>query len=431
MLRRFNIKKSKPFSLKYTSTHSAVKALVDKIWENLPINKSKLVQLKKDCLVSILINLNSGYKNFKYIRYSRRKNYYAELPQRYKPLFFTYNIMTAIMDGLVSLKLIEQIPGFINLNDNTKLQTAVCAKSVFFKDLQAIKNNMIEEVPPLETIILKDRESDLKIDYKDNSKTRKMRKGIDSYNNLRQSTVFSMANLTPAMVKSNKEYFNQFAKNDYIESDTVIELRSSYVNRIFSDTFLAGGRFYNGFESNAKSDLRSKILINGNKTVEKDYSCLHINMLYNKKGLPLIGDAYAKVSGGNPNQRKLFKLIALVSLNSDSRDSFLKALRNEIRDNNLKNLFKKLTDKNLNIYLDKWVKAHHDIESYLFSDIGIKLQYEDSQFAAGIINHFTEKGVVVLVVHDSFIIEKKYESELVDKMIEVYMKKYKFTPTIK
>lgn len=339
--------------------------------------------------------------------------------------------MIAIMDGLIALKLIEQIPGFINLNDNTKLQTAVCAKSVFFKDLQAIKNDMVEEVPPLETIVLKDRASGLIINYNDNNKTRKMRKDIELYNNLRQSTIFSMANLTQAMINSNNEYFNQFAKNDFTESDTVIELRSSYVNRIFSGTFLAGGRFYNGFESNAKSDLRSKILINGNETVEKDYSCLHINMLYNKKGLPLIGDAYAKVSGGNPNQRKLFKLIALVSLNSDSRDSFLKALRNEIRDNNLKNLFKKLTDKNLNIYLDKWVKAHPDIKSFLFSDMGIKLQYEDSQFAAGIINHFTKKGVVVLVVHDSFIIEKKYESELIDKMIEVYMNKYNFTPVVK
>ncbi len=430
MLKRFNINKSKSFSLKYTSNHPTVIGLVDKLWEKLPVDKTKNVKLKKECLTNVFINLNSGYKNFKYIRYSRWKNHYAVLPKRYKPDYYTHSIMTGVIDGLESLRLIESIPGFINLKDKTKLRTAICAKRKFFNRLQLIKNNMIEDVKPLETIILRDRKSGFMLNYKDTNTTRKMRKDVVSYNELRQDTIFSMSNLTPSLITTNQEYFNQFSKNEFTENDTEIVLRSSYVNRIFNGSFRSAGRFYNGLESNASKDLRSRILINGNPTVEKDYSCLHINMLYNKNKLPLKGDAYNKVSKGDPELRKLYKLIALLSLNSTDRKSCIKALRNEIRDNDLGKLFTVLSDNNISTYLDKWNTAHPAIKNYLYSDVGIKLQYEDSQLAAGIINHFTEKGIAVLVIHDSFIIEKEHESELEQIMKDVYEKKYKFVPNV-
>lgn len=81
----------------------------------------------------------------------------------------------------------------------------------------------------------------------------------------------------------------------------------------------------------------------------------------------------------------------------------------------MKSYFEDLTDISISRYYDQWVQAHPVIAKYLSSDVGIKLQYQDSRIAAGIINYFTEKEVPVLVVHDSFIIEKKYESELIEK----------------
>ena len=106
-------------------------------------------------------------------------------------------------------------------------------------------------------------------------------------------------------------------------------------------------------------------------------------------------------------------------------------MRDEIRDSELKKYFDRLTNENIKNYYDQWVQAHPVIAKYWRSDVGIKLQYQDSRIAAGIINHFTEKSVPVLVVHDSFIIEKKYESELAEKMKSVYKAIFKFEPNVK
>lgn len=433
MLERYNIHKSQPYSLKYTSNHPEVTEMRDNLWAEFPIDKTKKVDLKKECLTTTLINLNKGWYNCKYVRYSRRKNNYADLPIRYKPEYYSYDIMTKVMDGLESLGLIDSIPGFININDNSKLQTAISVSDTFFKELKPIKNNMIEDVYPHELIILKNREDKRKIDYKDTPATIKMRKDLALYNDLRQNTKFTMSALTPELLNLHQDYFNQYSLTEITPGTetTKVELSNPFVYRVFSGNFRSGGRFYNGFESNAPPDLRSKILINNNPTVEVDFSCLHINMLYNMENYDLKVNAYDEVSNGDPMLRKLFKLIGLISINSKSQRSCFSALRDEIRDSELKKYFDRLTNENIKNYYDQWVQAHPVIAKYLSSDIGIKLQYKDSQIAAVIINHFTEREIPVLVVHDSFIIEKKYESELADKMKSVYKGIFKFEPDVK
>lgn len=99
----------------------------------------------------------------------------------------------------------------------------------------------------------------------------------------------------------NSDYFNQFSLTELRPETTTVELSNSFVYRVFSGSFRSGGRFYNGLESNASKDLRSRILINGNPTVEKDFSCMHINMLYNKENQSLKENAYNKLSGGIRN----------------------------------------------------------------------------------------------------------------------------------
>lgn len=430
MLNKFNIKNSVPYSHKYSSTHPTVMEIRDNIWEELPIDKSKKVELKKECLTNTILNLKSGWYNNYYIRYSRWKNYYADIPNRYKPEYFTYTIMTGIIDGLESQGMLKSIPGFMNLNDNSKLQSAMCATDKLFKVIEPIKNKMLVDVIPPESIILKNRKTKQNKDYKNTRTTNKMRDELSLYNELRQNTNLSMTGMTPELFNLHRIYFNKYSITEIRPETTSIDLSNPYVYRVFSGSFKDGGRFYNGIESNVPSELRKKILINGNATVEKDYSSLHINMLYNMKGLDLKENAYDKVSQGDPGLRKLFKLIGLTSINSDNQRSCFLALRNEIRDNGLKIYFHDLSDKSIEKFYNQWVDAHPAIKDYLNSDIGIKLQYRDSQLAADIIKYFTGKSITVLVVHDSFIIEKKHESELVDKMKEVYKRKFNFEPKV-
>ena len=50
--------------------------------------------------------------------------------------------------------------------------------------------------------------------------------------------------------------------------------------------------------------------------------------------------------------------------------------------------------------------------------------------ASEIVKHFTDKSVPVLVVHDSFMIEDKYETKLKSVMISEYMNIMKHKPII-
>jgi hypothetical protein len=52
------------------------------------------------------------------------------------------------------------------------------------------------------------------------------------------------------------------------------------------------------------------------------------------------------------------------------------------------------------------------LEDYLCSDQGITLMNKDGMIAADIMNRLTDKGIPVLTVHDSFIVQRHHFSEL-------------------
>ena len=72
---------------------------------------------------------------------------------------------------------------------------------------------------------------------------------------------------------------------------------------------------------------------------------------------------------------------------------------------------------------------HHDVMAATFvlfmtgpaqealgADQGIRLMYRDSQIAERIINHFSEREIPVLCIHDSFIIDHRHSMQLRDFM---------------
>ncbi|WP_076445185.1 hypothetical protein [Roseivivax lentus] len=58
------------------------------------------------------------------------------------------------------------------------------------------------------------------------------------------------------------------------------------------------------------------------------------------------------------------------------------------------------------------------IEESLYADQGIRLMNVDSDIAARVHNHFTQQGVAVLSVHDSFIIDISRVGELRQAMVD-------------
>lgn len=173
-------------------------------------------------------------------------------------------------------------------------------------------------------------------------------------------------------------------------------------------------------------EIRSTIEIDDKSTVERDYSGLHVALLYSKEKLQCVADPY---DVGVDKVRPLVKLALITMINADSKGAALKSLL-EKRDKlegkdglSLRNL--KLREAYANCpsieaLLTQIESKHRLIAKYFYSGVGLYLQSEDSEMALEIVSHFMDIGVVVLPVHDSFVVQADYNDKLVAKMKEVF-----------
>jgi hypothetical protein len=74
-----------------------------------------------------------------------------------------------------------------------------------------------------------------------------------------------------------------------------------------------------------------------------------------------------------------------------------------------------------NLVVRLLLKRHPVLENYLFTGMGVRLQFMDSQIAEIVLNHMTMQGIPTLCIHDSFIVQKDKEDELRSIMKEAYV----------
>lgn len=186
------------------------------------------------------------------------------------------------------------------------------------------------------------------------------------------------------------------------------KLISMFCRGEITNELIYGGRFYcltpvgSNWQS-IKRELRSSILINGKKTVELDFKALHISMLYAQRGEELNFDPYI-IDGFS---RSFCKTVIMVLINCQTRTKFCQWIRNEAFTTNCPECKKFIADMDDNI-----ARFSKGIEVWVCSDAGVKLQMLDSQIAEMVVGHFTDKGILTLPVHDSFVIDEAYEDEL-------------------
>lgn len=84
-------------------------------------------------------------------------------------------------------------------------------------------------------------------------------------------------------------------------------------------------------------------------------------------------------------------------------------------------------------FIDKFTERHQPIAHYFCKgkQTGLKIMNRDSRIALEVVNHFGKKGIPILSIHDSFIVQKQYRDELYDVMITTYHKVTGFEITVK
>ena len=211
------------------------------------------------------------------------------------------------------------------------------------------------------------------------------------------------------------------------------QARTSNLNslrRVFNNTcFENGGRHYGCPIQGLPKEVRRTVTINGKRTVELDFESLHITMLYHQLGLDIPWTPY--LHDESDPLRKVAKRVFNTALNASSSDAAIKSVMRVLafKKKALKKVLQQSNYKGKSLYysvknvLDALIQYHPQIASKINTKQGIWLQRLDSDIASEVLSHFTQKGVLVIPIHDSFIIAEEHKEELLSIMQKEYFKK--------
>ena len=273
-----------------------------------------------------------------------------------------------------------------------------------------------------EVILVKDK---VKIDNKlkktlvptpNNKQVKQHRENLIKINNELVKHCIALDLDDEALSKIEKELINSSQKDKeykFWKEHIHYSLNFSLIilRRIFSNNNIKlGGRFYGGWWQSLPSKFRHHITIDGYKTSEVDFSTMSLRLLYAKEkiAVPDDRDLYDIGLKGSisciKKRRKLIKKFTNAIIN-DEKGHF------RLSNSELKEL--KLSHNELK---SKVYNHHQPILKYFGTGIGLSLMYTDSIIAEDVMLSFLKQGIIVLPIHDSFIIRCSYELSLEAQM---------------
>ena len=188
---------------------------------------------------------------------------------------------------------------------------------------------------------------------------------------------------------------------------------------------LLNGRFSGGFWQALDSDKRSTVTINGQKTVEHDYSSMYLSAAYHLCGLTSPDNPYT-LTGLSRDEMKTLTSSCFNISKARRKSTLIKILSDKRKVESVD------VEKDIANFIKHIDSAHKAIKDILFlPKVGAKLMWMESIITRNIINHFTKQNIVILPIHDSYVIDKKHEVELLEQMNKRYETLFDTKPKIK
>jgi len=224
-------------------------------------------------------------------------------------------------------------------------------------------------------------------------------------------------------------------ENEYYSIDQVLEdypksrkfwFRIDYVDmfRAFSDTsktFNHHGRFYGDVIQSLPSWMRTKITMNHKEVVECDFTSIHPTMLYVMADAVPPGNIYMIDKGTDPQLRKEYKTVLLVSINHKNPDTMWSAVSKHFREEfEYKTGDSRLTKKYIMEIYALLLEHNKPIEKYMNTGVAMRLMRKDSEIADRIMHEFISNDIPIRCIHDSFIVPAEYEQALKTLMVEYF-----------
>ena len=253
------------------------------------------------------------------------------------------------------------------------------------------------------SISLKDSE-DNEIKVRNSKTTSPIRKRIDRYNNLILSADIELP----------------IDKIDYDRRRKVGFANRTYTKHYLDRSYKSGGKYYGPCWQNLSKELRKEIKINGQETVELDFNAMHLHLLYckvNKKlsdYIPEGKDAYEL-----PNRnRKIVKTSFTCCINNNCNKDNV----NQVVGPKIAQKFPEIFERNTSYrdILDELGSYHPEVSQFFYAQIGNEISNMESKVSDYIIGKLTRKNILVLNIHDSFIVSIPYKDILLNTMIDAF-----------
>ena len=260
--------------------------------------------------------------------------------------------------------------------------------------------DILKQTPP---ISLKDSEDD-EIKVINSKTTNPIRKRIERYNNLILSSDIELP----------------IDKIDYKRRKKIGFANRTYTKHYLDRSYKSGGKYYGPCWQNLSKELRKEIKINGQETVELDFNAMHLHLLYckvNKKLTDYIPEGTDAYQLPNRN-RKIVKTSFTCCINNNcNRDNV-----NQVVGPKIAQKFPEIFERNISYrdILDELGSHHPEVSQFFYAQIGNEVSNMESKVSDYIIGKLTRKNILVLNIHDSFIVSIPYKDILLNTMIDAF-----------
>ena len=190
--------------------------------------------------------------------------------------------------------------------------------------------------------------------------------------------------------------------------------RRRYV-RIFNEDLNHGGRWYGGWWQSVPARNRPGLSIDGQPTIECDFAACQLRLMFGHLGLPdpLAGEIRHSRSDFDPYridgiERDHIKRAIVIMANAGSAAQARSAMALGLANVHGVKMARKETAR-----IFRAVEEHlSELKPLWFTGIGLRMQRIDSDICAAVQRTMRERGMPVLSIHDSFVAQRRYESEL-------------------
>ena len=356
----------------------------------------------------------------------RAKESYAKNSSDSAKVNYSYRCLDNIYKALIELKWIE-----VSIGVEYKGYTRAYASGQLAKTFSRIGLVWTKQQPIDESglVILRDREKltpstpnsksrgknkeyrKFDIPTPDSPEVRQMAQNLYSYNDVLTKHCVSFNLPDGKILKIAKD----MADREDTSKMNLIDFSRNQLTRIFSRGSMSfGGRFYRSWWQSVPGIYRQHITIDGHKTCEVDFSTISLRIIYASQGeyvdpeVDLYDIGLSNWAGKDDPRRKHIKVYINAMMNDENG-------RHRLDEPILDSMG--LTHKELKA---KVLDRHSKIASQLTEGMGLRTQLLDSQIAERVVLSMLADDILVLPIHDSFIVRLGMEHSLRATMQRVF-----------